>query len=88
MFLICLSTSANNSNQLKGTALLRYADIHQDHVTFVYAGDIYTADINTGESKRLTSDEGFETFPKFSRDGKKIAFSHFQQNIRVPDKSM
>jgi tricorn protease len=59
----------------KGTALMRYADIHQDQVTFVYAGDIYTANINTGESKRLTSNEGFETFPKFSRDGQKIAFS-------------
>jgi tricorn protease len=59
----------------EGTALLRFADIHKNSVTFVYAGDIYTADINSGESKRLTAFDGFETFPKFSRDGKKIAFS-------------
>ncbi len=58
-----------------GTALLRFADIHQDAVTFVYAGDIYIADINNGEAKRLTSDVGFETFPKFSRDGQRIAFA-------------
>ncbi len=58
-----------------GTKLLRYADIHENHVTFVYAGDIYTADINSGVSKRLTSFDGFEAFPKFSRDGKRIAFS-------------
>lgn len=57
------------------TKLLRFADIHKEQVVFVYAGDIYTADINTGESKRLTSDKGFEAFPKFSRDGNKIAFS-------------
>ncbi|WMS88829.1 S41 family peptidase [Pleionea litopenaei] len=57
------------------TRLLRFADIHEDKVTFVYAGDIYIADINSGQSTRLTSHEGFETFPKFSRDGKKIAFA-------------
>ncbi|WP_267175902.1 S41 family peptidase [Marinicella marina] len=67
---IALSVSANDA-----TKLLRYADIHQDHVTFVYAGDIYTANIKSGEAKRLTSFDGFEAFPKFSRDGKRIAFS-------------
>ncbi len=68
--LIGISTSANAE-----TKLLRFADIHKELVTFVYAGDIYTANINTGEAKRLTSFTGFEAFPKFSRDGKKIAFS-------------
>lgn len=71
--LIVGGSLANDTN--KGTALLRYADIHQDQITFVYAGDIYTADINTGTASRLTSHVGFETFPKFSRDGKRIAFS-------------
>ncbi len=55
--------------------LLRFADIHQDQVVFVYSGDIYIADINTGQSSRLTSHHGFETFPKFSHSGKWIAFS-------------
>ena len=57
------------------TRLLRFADIHKDKVTFVYSGDIYIADINSGESTRLTSHEGMETFPKFSRQGDKIAFA-------------
>ncbi|MCB1582817.1 MAG: PD40 domain-containing protein [Xanthomonadales bacterium] len=57
------------------TPLLRFADIHQDQVVFVYGGDIYIASTHGGEAKRLTSNEGFETFPKFSRDGTKIAFS-------------
>jgi len=55
--------------------LLRYPDIHENQVTFVYAGDIYIADINSGQATRLTSHDGFETFPKFSRDGQKIAFT-------------
>ena len=73
--LFTLISSSVLSDTTKGTALLRYADIHQNMVTFVYAGDIYVADINSGDAKRLTADEGFEVFPKFSRDGQKIAFS-------------
>lgn len=57
------------------TRLLRFADIHKNKVTFVYSGDIYIADVNTGESTRLTSHDGMETFPKFSRSGDKIAFA-------------
>lgn len=55
--------------------ILRQPDIHQNNVTFVFSGDIYIADIKSGKSKRLTSLEGIETFPKFSPDGKKIAFA-------------
>lgn len=57
------------------TRLLRFPDIYKESVTFVYAGDIYIADITTGNSTRLTDHIGFETFPKFSPDGSKIAFS-------------
>lgn len=57
------------------TRLLRFPDIHKESVTFVYAGDIYIANIKTGNSTRLTDHIGFETFPKFSPDGKRIAFS-------------
>ena len=67
-----LSTQAQS---LESTRLLRFADIHKDKVTFVYSGDIYIADINSGQSTRLTSHIGFETFPKFSRAGDKIAFA-------------
>ena len=63
------------SYSTQDTRLLRFADIHKNKVTFVYAGDIYVADINTGESQRLTDHIGFEAFPKFSPDGSKIAFS-------------
>jgi tricorn protease len=55
--------------------LLRFPDIHGDQVTFVYAGDIYVANTGGGVARRLTSDAGFETFPKFSPDGSRIAFS-------------
>lgn len=57
------------------TRLLRFPDIHNDLITFVYAGDIYTASIRGGAARRLTSHEGLEIFPKFSPDGSQIAFS-------------
>ena len=59
----------------ENTRLLRYADIHKNKVSFVYAGDLYVADIDSGKSTRLTSHIGLELFPKFSRDGKRLAFS-------------
>ncbi|WP_395374763.1 PDZ domain-containing protein [Marinicella sp. W31] len=71
LLLLCTAQAdAQNTSRL-----LRFPDIHQNQVTFVYAGDIYIANINDGQATRLTSHHGFETFPKFSRDGKKIAFA-------------
>jgi len=57
------------------TRLLRFPDINNDKITFVYAGDIWIVDTNGGTAKQLTSHEGMELFPKFSPDGKWIAFS-------------
>ena len=57
------------------TRLLRFPDIHEDRVVFVYAGDLYTAPSGGGAAVRLTSHEGLEQFPKFSPDGSQVAYS-------------
>ena len=57
------------------TKLLRFPDIHGDRVAFVYAGDIWTAPADGGRAVRLTTHPGLELFPKFSPDGKWIAFT-------------
>ena len=57
------------------TRLLRFPDIHEDRVVFVYAGDLYTASSSGGAAVALTSHEGLEQFPKFSPDGTQIAYS-------------
>ncbi len=57
------------------TRLLRFPHIHGNSVVFTYAGDLYTASIEGGEAKRLTSHEGLEVFARFSPDGRWIAFS-------------
>ena len=55
--------------------LLRFPDVHGDRVAFVYAGDVWVASSDGGQARRLTSHEGLEVFPKFSPDGRTIAFS-------------
>lgn len=55
--------------------LMRFPDINNDLIAFVYAGDIWTVNANGGNAQRLTSHEGLELFPKISPDGKWIAFS-------------
>jgi tricorn protease len=57
------------------TRLLRFPDIHEDRVVFVYAGDLYTASSSGGAAVALTTHEGLEQFPKFSPDGSQIAYS-------------
>ena len=57
------------------TRLLRFPDIHEDRVVFVYAGDLYVAPSSGGTAARLTSHEGLEQFPKFSPDGSQVAYS-------------
>ncbi|MEJ2483703.1 MAG: hypothetical protein P8049_11485, partial [Gemmatimonadota bacterium] len=57
------------------TRLLRYPDIHEDRIAFVYAGDIWSVPASGGTARRLTSHEGLELYPKFSPDGRWIAFS-------------
>jgi tricorn protease len=72
--LLCFAVdSFAQENEL--TRLLRFPDVSKTHIAFVYAGDIWVTDINGGTARRLTSHEGTELFPKFSPDGKWIAFS-------------
>ena len=73
--ILAISLSINLSAQEDFTRLLRFPDISEDKIAFVYAGDIWIVDANGGTARQLTSHEGIELFPKFSPDGKWIAFS-------------
>ncbi len=55
--------------------MLRQPDVSATHITFVYAGDIWTVPKGGGVATRLSSPEGEEAFPKFSPDGGSIAFN-------------
>ncbi|MBP7506117.1 MAG: PD40 domain-containing protein, partial [Prolixibacteraceae bacterium] len=72
---LCFSVFVPRASALEDARLLRFPDIRNDLVTFVYAGDIWTVSAQGGEARRITSHEGLELFPKISPDGKWIAFS-------------
>jgi tricorn protease len=72
--LIILALAATASAQENLTRLLRQPDIHGDTIAFVYAGDIWVAGARGGDARRLTADDGVEYFPKFSPDGRWIAY--------------
>ena len=71
IFLILFSYSIFS----QGTRLLRQPTMSDSEVVFVYAADLWKAPLNGGNAIRLTSDEGYETNPHFSKDGKWIAFT-------------
>ncbi|MEJ2720542.1 MAG: S41 family peptidase, partial [bacterium] len=56
-------------------ALMRFPDVNGDTIVFVYGEDIWTVPVTGGVAQRLTINDGEERFPKFSPDGKMIAFT-------------
>jgi tricorn protease len=67
--------SAGTSNAQQEARLLRFPAIHDTRIVFTYAGDLYTVAASGGVARKLTNSEGFEMFPRFSPDGKWIAFT-------------
>lgn len=57
------------------TRLLRFPAIHDNQIVFTFSGDLYTVTTSGGIARKLTSNDGFEMFAKFSPDGKQIAFT-------------
>ena len=55
--------------------MLRNPDVSATHICFVYAGDIWVVEKQGGLAQRLSSPKGEESFPRFSPDGSRIAFS-------------
>ncbi len=55
--------------------LFRFPDVSQTQICFVYGGDIWIAPKTGGTAFRLTSSTGEESYPRFSPDGKTLAFS-------------
>lgn len=55
--------------------LLRFPATNGKEIVFSYAGDLYKVPAAGGEAQRLTSHVGYEMFPRFSPDGKMIAFT-------------
>ncbi len=55
--------------------LVRYPHYHQGRIAFTYLGDIWTADENGQNVRRVTVHKARDAYARFSPDGKWIAFS-------------
>ncbi len=55
--------------------MFRYPDVSDTQIVFAYAGDIWVVAKEGGTATKLSSPKGEEMLPKFSPDGKTIAFS-------------
>jgi tricorn protease len=57
------------------TRLLSMPAVSGRHIAFVYGEDLWVADLDGKNPRRITSDIGVESHPVFSPDGQTIAFS-------------
>jgi tricorn protease len=73
--LLFLAGPARAEPDLSDTRLLSEPAVSERHVAFVYADDLWVADLDGKNVRRLTSDPGAESHPVFSPDGQSIAFS-------------
>ena len=55
--------------------LFRFPDVSKTQIVFTYGNDIWIMPKEGGTAEKLSSPLGVESFPKFSTDGKSIAFS-------------
>ena len=55
-------------------AMFRYPDVSNDRIVFAFANDLWTVPIAGGEARPLASPPGLELMPRFSPDGRRIAF--------------
>ena len=67
-------TAANLFAQIDA-GLFRFPDVSQTQIVFTYANDLWVIPKEGGTAIKLSSPAGVESYPKFSPDGKNIAFS-------------
>lgn len=83
LFIYLVPISINATNE-ENTLLLSQPTISDNHIAFIYAEDLWIANIDGTNPRRLTIDEGVESNPIFSPDGTTIAFNaQYDGNIDV-----
>ena len=82
LLVLLVSTAAAAPDQ--GTRLLRQPTVSATEIAFAYANNIWVVGRAGGTARRLTSFQGQTLNPRFSPDGKLIAFSgEYAGNIDV-----
>ena len=72
LFMLALGTASPIAAPVR---LARHPDYHGGKVVFSYLGDIWMANEDGSNVHRLTDNLAREVYPRFSPDGRSIAFS-------------
>lgn len=72
-FVVALASSALPAGAAPG--YLRHPDLHGNMVVFVAESDLWMTTDKGGASRRLTTHDGSEYYPRFAPDGRSIAFT-------------
>jgi tricorn protease len=82
--LVIIAAGIACAQEMPEGRLMRFPDIHKDKIAFVYGGDLWLVSSSGGVARRITTHPGRELFPKFSPDGKWIAFTgQYDGNFNV-----
>lgn len=83
-FLLAFVPLLGSAIDPKDTRMLAQPAISAKNIAFIYAEDLWVANLDGTQPRRLTVDEGVESNPVFSPDGTTIAFSaQYDGNIDV-----
>ena len=76
---------AATTTQERGDHLLcRFPTLYDNTIVFEAAGNLWSVSRSGGVASRLTTDPGYDVMPRFSPDGKTIAFTgQYQGNVDV-----
>lgn len=84
LLLLALVATALPAEAQIDARMLRYPDVSETHISFVYAGDIWIVPKEGGVARRLSTPTGEEQFPRFSPDGASLAYSaNYDGNVDV-----
>src|SRR5438270_8485010 len=75
LLILLVAASAATASAGDDTRLLSMPAVSAKKIAFIYSEDLWTADRDGKNPRRLTTDIGVESYPVFSPDGSVIAFS-------------
>lgn len=71
---VAISSAADAQDTRPHAGMMRYPAVSSTHIAFVYANDIWLVPRAGGTAVPLASPPGEEAFPRFSPDGRSLAF--------------
>lgn len=75
VILLVLATATCFGINPRDTRMLSQPAVSATHIAFIYAEDLWVANIDGSQPRRLTVDQGVESDPVISPDGTLVAFS-------------